>query len=125
MSIYNKRLFSITKVISDEELKNKFGCKEFEYLSIILLFGSRAKGDFHIKSDYDFAFLTKNDISEPWGIKSKVWNDIGDILKLPDYDYDIVDLNDANKNIINSIKNNYILLKGDENELQRLFNSYN
>jgi len=124
MSIYNKRLFSKTKIISETELKEKFNYEEFEYLSIVLLFGSRANGTHNIKSDYDFAFFTNNNVNIPWGIKSKVWNDIGDILNLPDYDYDIVDLNDASKNITNSIKENYILLKGDENELQRLFDSY-
>ncbi len=125
MSLYNKRLFSKTKVISTDELISKFTSLRFDYVDIVLLFGSRANATSHIKSDYDFAVLTKSDINSHWGVISKVWNDIGDILDLPEYDYDIVDLNDANPNIIDSIKSNYILIKGDENELQRLFDSYN
>lgn len=118
------RLFSKTKIITEDELINKLNDTKLHYIDIILLFGSRANGTYHIKSDYDFAVLTNDNIDSIWGNISEVWNDIGDILDLPEYDYDIVDLNNANKNIINSIKNNYILLKGDKNELQRLFDKY-
>ena len=52
------------------------------------------------------------------------WNELGDILGLAEYDYDIVDLDNANRAIIDSIKESYILLKGDKIELQRLFDKY-
>jgi hypothetical protein len=45
-------------------------------------------------------------------------------LGLAEYDYDIVDLDNANRAIIDSIKESYILLKGDKIELQRLFDKY-
>lgn len=123
MPLYNHRLFSKTKEISYSELIEKFNKKELEYITIALLFGSRSNGTNHIKSDYDFAILT-DDTDQPWGSISKAWNDIGDILDLPEYDYDIVDLKEANSAIIESVKDSYILLKGDKHELQRLFRQY-
>ena len=123
--IYRKRVFSKTKEISKEELIEKFNDLKFDYVTIALLFGSRANGTYNPKSDYDFAILVKDDFEVSWGSISKVWNDIGAIFNIPEYDYDIVDLAHANRSIINSIKDNYILLKGDEKELQRLFNTYN
>jgi len=39
-------------------------------------------------------------------------------------DYDFADLHRANSCIVDSIKESYILLKGDEDELQRLFAQY-
>ena len=125
MSFYKNRYFFKTKNISIDELKNIFSNSKIDYIDLILLFGSRVDKIYHSKSDYDFAVCTSETLDEPWGNMSKVWNDIGDLLGLNDCDYDVVDLTNANNNIINSIKEKYILLKGDENELQRLFANYN
>lgn len=120
--IYKKRVYGKTKQITVDELSKKIN--SLEYIKIALLFGSRSRGDFTIQSDYDFAILTNKSYNTPWGNISQVWNDIGDILDLAEYDYDIVDLANANRAIIDSIKESYILLKGDEIELQRLFDKY-
>jgi len=92
-----------------------------DYIKIALLFGSRAKEDIHIYSDYDFAILTESG-NNIWGDMAQAWSDIADILNLRDSDFDIVDLKLAKGAIIESIKEKYILLKGDEGELQRLLN---
>ena len=120
--IYKKRVYGKTKQITIDELSKKIN--SLEYIKIALLFGSRSRGDFTIQSDYDFAILTNKSYNTSWGNISQVWNDIGDILDLAEYDYDIVDLANANRAIIDSIKESYILLKGDEIELQRLFDKY-
>jgi predicted nucleotidyltransferase len=121
--IYKKRIFGKTKQLTIEELTKKIN--SLEYIQIALLFGSRSRGDFTIQSDYDFAILTDEQYDTSWGHISKVWNELGDILGLAEYDYDIVDLDNANRAIIDSIKESYILLKGDRIELQRLFDKYN
>lgn len=66
----------------------------------------------------------KNKLNNPWGDISLVWNDFGDLLDLHECDYDIIDFEHTTKNMINSIKENYIILKGSEDEIQRLFNQY-
>ena len=118
---YKKRIYGKTKILTIEQLKEKFSLKKFDYIKLAILFGSRASQDFTSQSDYDFAVLTK-DIDTKWGTIAKCWDDIGDTFGLNECDYDIIDLNRSNKNILKSIMENYIILKGDEDELQRLFN---
>jgi len=125
MSFYKQRVFGKTKNISNTQLIDLFKTNTLDYIKIILLFGSRASKTNHFRSDYDFAILTVDDVISPWGNISKAWNDIGDILNLPDCDMDIVDLKDADDLVLNSIQENYFLLKGDNDELQRLFNKNN
>ena len=122
MSFYKNRVLGKTKNISNEQLKHLFDDNTFDYVKLIVLFGSRASCTNHSKSDYDFAVLTIDNLVCTWGNIAKVWNDIGDLLNLPEYDYDIVDLKDADDLILQSIRENYILLKGDKSELLRLFN---
>lgn len=122
--MYKNRYYGKVKELSTEQLMSVLQDKKLDYLKIILLFGSRATGKIHPKSDYDFGVVTHDGIVNPWGVLSQVWNDIGDLLNLPECDYDIVDLKNIDKNIINSIQEKYILLKGDNDELQRLFEQY-
>jgi len=119
-----KRIFGKTKELAPLQLIELLKNKKLSYIKLILLFGSRAENKHHCQSDYDFAIFAEEDVKYPWGVIAQVWNDMGDILDLPDYDYDIVDLKYANSCIVGSIKENYILLKGDEDELQRLFTQY-
>jgi predicted nucleotidyltransferase len=105
------------KNLSIKTIIDKF--QELDYIKIALLFGSRANGKKHIYSDYDFAILTE-DGDSIWGDTAQAWSDIADILYLRDNEFDIVDLKVAKGTILDSIKEQYILLKGDESELQRL-----
>jgi predicted nucleotidyltransferase len=119
--LYNKRVFGKTKNISHDNLKVLFSNEKLNYIKLVLLFGSRVSQDYHLQSDYDFAVLVDDGFKNDWGEMSSVWNDICDVLNLADCDIDIVDLKNCNSGIINSIKENYIILKGDDSELQRLF----
>ena len=119
-----KRLFGKTKDLTHLQLQELLNIKKLDYIKIIVLFGSRADNTQHIQSDYDFAVYAKESFQYGWGVISEVWNDIGEVLDLAEYDYDIVDLAYANRSIIGSIKENYVLLKGDRDELQRLFAQY-
>jgi len=101
-------------------LKELFLDPRLDYFKIILLFGSRAMHLEHEKSDYDFAVYTEKKFDNPWGDSAKFWNDFSDILPLHECDYDIVDLRSATKELKHSIEEGYILLKGKEDELQRV-----
>ncbi|MEA3331264.1 MAG: nucleotidyltransferase domain-containing protein, partial [Campylobacterota bacterium] len=71
------RFYGKTKLIELEKFKNIFNSQKFEYVDAILLFGSRAIGTFHERSDYDFAVLLKRDKVNAWGEMSRIWVDIG------------------------------------------------
>ena len=51
------RIYGKTKEIPLDKLKELFNHKELNFIKIALLFGSRARGDYHNRSDYDFAIL--------------------------------------------------------------------
>ena len=117
---FKKRLYGKTNHITIEALKEKFKSNQLDYIKIAVLFGSRAINKQKEHSDYDIAIVATESKSQTWGVLSQAYNDIGDVLQLAEYDYDVVNLNTATKLIKNSIKTNYILLKGDKNELQRI-----
>jgi len=119
---YKKRLYGTTKNLSIEELKKLFSKKELSYIKLALLFGSRATNSFNSKSDYDIAVLTEANINTPWGIEAKLWSDLPQVLDLAEYDLDIINLENASDAMIKSIQKGYIILKGEESELQRVFN---
>ena len=87
---------------------------------IVILFGSRALGTSHERSDYDFAVLLKSDKADAWGKMSKVWVDIGYNFKLDEVDYDVIDLLTVTKEMKHSISNGYIILKGDKDDISRI-----
>ncbi len=119
---FKKRVYGKTKEYTVEQLKELFSQDRLDYISFALLFGSRVESKYHTQSDYDFAIYPKDIKYDSWGIDAKLYNDIGDVLDLPEYDYDIINLKTVKSNILNSIKGKYIMLKGEDNEFQRLFN---
>ena len=121
MEQQKNRIFGITPNIEIIDLIKYMNSERLDYIKLIILFGSRVAGENHSRSDYDFAVIP-GDIDEPWGVMAKVWNDIEDVTGLSECDLDIVDLRTADKVILDSIKSNYLILKGEESEFQRLFN---
>lgn len=115
------RIYGKTKEIDTISLKKAFADERFDFVQLALLFGSRVTGKAHSKSDYDFAILTKENIDAPWGVKAKAYNVIEEVLGLcGECDFDVVDLKNANSVILDSIKEAYLILKGDESEFSRL-----
>ncbi|MGZ8548334.1 MAG: nucleotidyltransferase domain-containing protein [Sulfuricurvum sp.] len=112
------RLYGQTKNLSSEELIRGF--VSLPYVKTAFLFGSRASGRAHSKSDYDFALDMESLPEETWGMQAKAWMDVCDVLGLREYDIDVVDLARADALIKHSVAENYILLKGDENDVSRL-----
>jgi len=70
------------------------------YLKMLVLFGSRARGDFHTESDWDFAALYDENIRQQ-RITENVWNCfevpslIAQYFDIPDDKIDVVELNRA------------------------------
>lgn len=117
-----RRRFGKTKPLSIKELTQAFACKELGYIKLVLLFGSRATNEAHLQSDYDFAIIAEPQ-EAPWGTIAKAWDDIGDILGLAEYDYDVVDLTTAPLGLLQSIAEGFIVLKGEADGFYRLFGS--
>ena len=110
-----------TKSYTIDELVTIFRDKKFCKIDNIVLFGSRARGDMSARSDYDFGVVYR-DMESNWGAMAEIYNDFLDILELQEYQLDIVDITNANQNIKTSIGEDYILLKGDEDEFSKLLN---
>lgn len=115
-----QRFYGKTKLIGLDALRSMFNSKKFEYLDIVVLFGSRATGTFHDRSDYDFAVLYKKDEDQVWGVLSKVWVDIGAATKLNEVDYDVIDLSTMTSEMKQSIKKGYKILKGSQDDISRI-----
>ena len=114
------RVYGKTKSYSIEDLKRIFALKSFDFIKIVVLFGSRARGDSSIRSDYDFAMLFDRDFDDGWGIKSKAYIKVQEEFSFGDRDFDIVDIESADRVIKNSILEKFVLLKGSEDEFRRL-----
>ncbi|WOE70322.1 nucleotidyltransferase domain-containing protein [Hydrogenimonas thermophila] len=119
------RIYGTTKKLDIDTLKKLFNDKRLSFVKVALLFGSRADGRENLKSDYDFALLMDKEADDGWGVKAKAYDLIGQIFDLDECDFDIVDLSCANSGIIESIKNSFIILKGSEDEVSRIFAKYN
>ncbi len=71
--------------------------QEIPFLKLLILFGSRATGENHENSDYDFALFYDREIYQDWKRKGKSWFSLysifENIFELPNEAVDIVDLN--------------------------------
>lgn len=114
------RVYGKTKVYSIDKLKSIFSSKSFEFVKIIVLFGSRARGNNTVRSDYDFAMLFDKSFDDGWGIKSKAYVKIQEEFCFGDGDFDIVDIDSADEVIRNSILEKFVVLKGSEDEFRRI-----
>ena len=112
------RDYGKTKELSIDTLISGF--ESLEFVESAVLFGSRAMGQAHEKSDYDFALVLKNDPQERWGMEAKAWSAIHDLFGLDDCDYDIINFERASDALIQSIKEGYIILKGSANDISKL-----
>jgi predicted nucleotidyltransferase len=112
------RQYGQTKNLTHDELS--CGMTSLEYVKTAFLFGSRASGKTHPRSDYDLALEMEKLPEERWGMQAKAWMDVCDVLGIKEYDVDIIDLSSADPYLKRAIAENYILLKGDKNDVSRL-----
>lgn len=113
-----KRKYGHVQSLCIEELSKKLD--SLPYIKTALLFGSRAKGTQTSKSDYDFALELDPAGEAKWGMQAKAWMDICDLLRLKEYDVDVVDLSLADPYLKKEILDNYTLIKGNPNDISRL-----
>jgi hypothetical protein len=70
--------------------------QEIPFLKLLILFGSRATGENHEDSDYDFALIYDRSLYQEWKHKGKSWFSLysifENIFELPNEAVDIVDL---------------------------------
>ncbi|HKK90016.1 MAG TPA: nucleotidyltransferase domain-containing protein [Desulfobacteraceae bacterium] len=118
-------MYGKIKEFTVQELKALFSNDSVNYIDTVLLFGSRASCTAKLQSDYDFAVSVTQDLDTLWGIDAKLWKDIGELLNLADTDYDVVNLLKADNFLKKSIKENYIVLKGDGRAAERLLDTDN
>ena len=71
--------------------------EEIPFLKLLILFGSRATGENHEDSDYDFALICDREIYQDWKRKGASWFSLysifENIFELPNEAVDLVDLN--------------------------------
>jgi len=117
-----RRVYGRVKTLSMQTLQQAFS--QLTYVEIALLFGSRTGTDSSAQSDYDFAVLMNKSQPRAWGHLALVRTELGDILNLPDEDFDVVDLAIATPEMLKSIESQYRILKGDERVVRSLFGKH-
>lgn len=74
--------------------------EKIPYLKILVLFGSRARGDIHANSDWDFAALYDEEIRQAY-INNNAWawfevsQLLGEVLEIDREQIDVVELNNC------------------------------
>jgi len=66
----------------------------FEEVAVAYLFGSRARGDFKEKSDFDFAILLSKSFKNPYDFV-RLLGKLADVLNVGDEKVNLIVLNDA------------------------------
>jgi uncharacterized protein len=88
--------------------------QEIPFLKLLILFGSRATGQNHEDSDYDFALIYDQEIYQDWKSKGASWFSLysifENIFELPNEAVDIVDLDRCSARLAHEIANNGKLL---------------
>lgn len=116
-----KRIYGKVRDIRPEELIGVF--RELEDIKAAVLFGSRAnleRSPLGSRSDYDFAVLMDKTAPSDWGPLAKARVAIGQKLQLADTDFDVVDLEIAGHALKESIREQFLTLKGNEDDIRRL-----
>ncbi len=121
----SRRIYGKVKNVSIDCLRQAFD--QLPYVEIALLFGSRAALDLskvNSQSDYDFAVLMDKSHPCDWGHLALIRTDLGGILDLSDEDFDVVDMEVATPELIESIAAQYQIIKGDYHAVRGLFSKY-
>ncbi len=88
--------------------------QEIPFLKLLILFGSRATGQNHEDSDYDFALIYDREIYQDWKRKGASWFSLysifENIFELPNEAVDIVDLDRCSTILAHEIADNGKLL---------------
>ena len=117
------------KVVSTAEQLKKLSSKLAEnipYLKMLVLFGSRATGKIHAKSDWDFAALYDETIrksyvdTNPW-LWFEVPSKLNELYHLPEDRVDVVDLNNCSRLVAHFVARDGKLIYEEEKGLFQQF----
>ena len=104
--------------------------EKIPYLKMLVLFGSRARGDNHAKSDWDFAALYDEEIQKEH-IKDNAWawfelpRLLGEYLGIPDNQVDVVELNKTSFLIAHFVaRDGKLLYEKESGEFERFQQQY-
>lgn len=105
---------------SQKDQLNKFA--QENGIKFVVLFGSRAKAMPCDDSDYDIAVLTmpEKNIKNSMDNYNNVLFGLSKILDIPDYKFDLTNLNDANILLKYHITSSGILLYGNKTDFEEL-----
>jgi uncharacterized protein len=114
------------KSIDDIKAKIPELLEQVPYLKLLVLFGSRARGDNQPSSDWDFAMLFDEDLRQQYEVGSgwncyRSWAILQKLLDLGDDEIDWVELRDASEILAHSISRDGIVLYSAEPEVFRNF----
>ena len=104
--------------------------EKIPYLKMLVLFGSRARGDNHAKSDWDFAALYDEEIQKE-RIKDNPWawfevpRLLGETFGIPDNQIDVVELNKTSLLIAHFVaRDGKLLYEKESGEFERFRQQY-
>jgi uncharacterized protein len=111
-----------TQSIDDIKAKIPELLEQVPYLRLLVLFGSRARGDHQESSDWDFAMLFDEDLRkqyEPGGGWNcyRSWVILQRLLDLGDDEMDWIDLKDSSELLAHSISRDGVVLHCSESHL--------
>lgn len=111
-----------TQSINDIKSKIPQLLEQVPYLKLLVLFGSRARGDYQPSSDWDFAMLFDEELRQQYEPKGgwdryRSWVILQGLLDLGDDEIDWVELKDASEILAHSISRDGIVLYSAEPEL--------
>lgn len=104
--------------------------KHIPYLKMLVLFGSRARGDTHAKSDWDFAALYDEELrEESCRDRGLAWFEVpgilGEVFSLNSDEIDVVELHRCSQPIAHFIGRDGILLyEKDSGEFDKFIATY-
>ena len=101
---HNVFVYRMKMALTAEQLKNLSSnlTKNIPYLRMLVLFGSRATGKVHSKSDWDFAAIYDETIRKNY-IDTNAWlwfevpSKLSELYHLPEERVDVVDLNNCSR----------------------------
>jgi uncharacterized protein (DUF433 family)/predicted nucleotidyltransferase len=98
--------------------------EQIPYLKVLVLFGSRARGDHDPKSDWDFAFLCDEELRRQYEKGGwdylRIWGILQQIYKLGDDQIDVVDMREASDVLAHNIaRDGQLLYEHEPGEFER------
>jgi predicted nucleotidyltransferase len=111
-----------TQSIDDVRAKIPELLEQVPYLKLLVLFGSRARGNYQSSSDWDFAMLFDEELRQQYEAKGgwdryRSWAILQKLLDLGDDEMDWVDLKDASEILAHSISRDGIVLYSADPEV--------